>query len=88
MKRVNCDLLANAGAHFPTGGLEPDLSTFEQIGDCRDGFPIIFAAAADRKNEVTKAVAAVATDFLGMFFHNIEVRFGISGLIKQAACHF
>ncbi len=53
---------------FTAGSLESNPSTFNEISDSRNGFPIIFAEAADSQNEISKA--EVCTIYFSIiFFH-------------------
>jgi hypothetical protein len=50
------DELANPRADFATTALESHLSAFEQVCNSRDSFTAIFAATADREDQIPEAV--------------------------------
>lgn len=57
---------------FPDTPAQADASTFEQIGNSRDGFAIVLGITADSHDEVAQAVAFVMLVFL---FHKLKMEY-------------
>ena len=75
--------LVNASADLAALAAETDLTTFEKIGDRRDGFTVVSAVAADRYNEIAEAV--IVCGFFKRLFHGaVEVE---ARKLEQMECH-
>lgn len=59
--------LANASADRAALAAQTDLTAFEKIGDRRDGFAVVSAVAADRYDEIAKAI--IMCGFFKRLFH-------------------